>query len=284
MENFKTESLNIVKEFNITDEAEKSKNSFVLIAGPCVAESRELCLEVAERMLKTAAELNVTYVFKASFDKANRSSVTSPRGPGLKKGLSYLNEVKQKFNIPVVTDIHEVSQAAPAAETADIIQIPAYLCRQTDLLLAAGNTGKTVNIKKGQFMAPEDMKGAVDKVKSTGNEKIMLTERGTSFGYHNLVVDMRSLITMRNLGVKVVFDATHSVQLPGGLGNASGGQREFVKPLACAAASVGIDALFMEVHPNPEKSLSDGPNSVNFTMAEDILKAVLAHSRICRGV
>ena len=273
-----------MKEFNITDKSANSESRFVLIAGPCVAESMELCIEVAEKMQQITSALNITYVFKASFDKANRSSVNSPRGPGLKQGLSYLDAVKQKLNLPVVTDIHETAQVKEVSEIADILQIPAYLCRQTDLLVAAGNTGKTVNIKKGQFMAPEDMKGAVDKVKSTGNNKIMLTERGTSFGYHNLVVDMRSLITMKELGVKVVFDATHSVQLPGGLGNASGGQREFVKPLACAAAATGIDALFMEVHPNPEKSLSDGPNSVNFEMAEDILKSVLSHSAIQQGV
>jgi len=266
-----------VKKFNITEKLVIGEG-LVLIAGPCVAESRDLCLEIAEQMISMAAELNVPYIFKASFDKANRSSANSPRGPGMKKGLSFLQEVKKTFNIPVVTDVHETDQVQEVAEVADILQIPAYLCRQTDLLTAAGNSGKTVNVKKGQFMAPEDMKGAVNKIKNTGNEKIILTERGSSFGYHNLVVDMRSLVVMRNLGVPVVFDATHSVQLPGGLGNASGGQREFVKPLAVAAAAVGVDALFLEVHPNPENALSDGPNSVDYKMADNILKSVVAHS------
>ena len=259
--------------FHITDNLEVG-NGLVIIAGPCVAESPELCLQIAGKMVEICANAGLKYVFKASFDKANRSSGNSFRGPGINEGLDILAAVKEKFNIPVLTDAHEVGQIKQIAEVADIIQIPAFLCRQTDLLIAAGETGVTVNIKKGQFMAPEDMKGAVDKVQATGNDKIMLTERGTSFGYHNLVVDMRSLVTMRELGVPVVFDATHSVQLPGGLGTASGGQRQFVKPLSKAAAAIGIDALFLEVHPDPDNALSDGPNSVDFAAAAEILKEI----------
>lgn len=260
--------------FHITDNIEVGRR-LVLIAGPCVAESPEICLQIADKMAAITADLGIPYVFKASFDKANRSSGNSFRGPGIHEGLDILNSVKEKLNLPVLTDAHEVAQIPEIAQVADIIQIPAFLCRQTDLLIAAGNSGRTVNIKKGQFMAPEDMKGAVEKVRLTGNEKIMLTERGTSFGYHNLVVDMRSLVTMRELGVPVVFDATHSVQLPGGLGNASGGQRQFVKPLTKAAAAVGIDALFLEVHPDPDNALSDGPNSVDFNLAKEILQEII---------
>ena len=245
-----------------------------LLGGPCTAESEQLCLEVAEYLTGLCAELGVQYVFKASFDKANRSSGASRRGPGMREGLKFLAAVKERFHVPVVTDIHESCEAAPVAEVADILQIPAFLCRQTDLLVAAGKTGRPVNIKKGQFMAPEDMLGAVEKVRAAGNSQVMLTERGSSFGYHNLVVDMRSLVTMRGFGVPVVFDATHSVQLPGGLGNASGGRREFVLPLARAAAAVGIDALFTEVHPRPDEAWSDGPNSLNFAQIRTALTQV----------
>lgn len=244
-----------------------------LLAGPCMAESQEICLEVASYLKKLCKKLDINYVFKASFDKANRSSGTSFRGPGFEAGLEMLSKVKNDFGIPVVTDVHEVSQVDQTAEVADILQIPAFLCRQTDLLVKAGKTGKVVNIKKGQFMAPEDMKGAVGKVKATGNNSVILTERGTTFGYHNLVVDMRSLVTMREFA-PVVFDATHSVQLPGGLGNASGGQRQFVQPLARAATAIGIDALFLEVHPDPDKALSDGPNSLDFNSAATVISEV----------
>lgn len=264
-----------MKKIKITERLEIG-GDLVLIAGPCVAESFEICCEIAEKMIEITSELGIPYIFKASFDKANRSSASSFRGPGLEKGLQILADIKDTYNVPVVTDIHETSQVKDVASVVDILQIPAYLCRQTDLLVACGETGLPVNIKKGQFMAPEDMKGAVDKVKSTGNEKVLLTERGTTFGYHNLVVDMRSLVIMRNMNVPVVFDATHSVQLPGGLGNASGGQREFVKPLTCAATAIGIDVLFLEVHPHPDKAMSDGPNSLDFEMTKDVLKAVLA--------
>ena len=247
-----------------------------LLGGPCTAESEKICLEIAEYLLDLCTELDIQYVFKASFDKANRSSGSSRRGPGMKEGLRYLAAVKERFNIPVVTDIHESIEAAPVAEVADILQIPAFLCRQTDLLVAAGKTMKPVNIKKGQFMSPEDMLGAVEKVRATGNNQVMLTERGSTFGYHNLVVDMRSLLTMRGFDVPVVFDATHSVQLPGGLGNASGGRKEFVQPLARAAAAVGIDVLFTEVHPRPAEAWSDGPNSLDFKQIRETLIQVKA--------
>lgn len=247
-----------------------------LLGGPCTAESEKICLEIAEYLLDLCNELDIQYIFKASFDKANRSCGSSRRGPGMTEGLKYLTSVKEHFHIPVVTDIHESCEAAPVAEVADVLQIPAFLCRQTDLLVAAGKTMKAVNIKKGQFMAPEDMLGAVEKVRSTGNNNVMLTERGTTFGYHNLVVDMRSLLTMRDFGVPVVFDATHSVQLPGGLGNASGGRKEFVQPLARAAAAIGIDALFTEVHPRPQEAWSDGPNSLDFKQIRETLLQVKA--------
>ena len=248
----------------------------VLLGGPCVAESEKLCLEIAEYLIGLCAELDIQYVFKASYDKANRSSISSKRGLGIDKGLAILKSVKEHFNVPVVTDVHESAEVARAAEVVDLLQIPAFLCRQTDLLVACGKTGLPVNIKKGQFMAPEDMAGVVDKVRSTGNDKIMLCERGSSFGYHNLVVDMRGLVTMRSMGVPVVFDATHSVQLPGGLGNASGGRKEFVLPLARAAAAVGIDALFTEVHPRPAEAWSDGPNSLDFAQVRETLIQVKA--------
>lgn len=248
--------------------------SLTVIAGPCMAESESICLETADFLSSLCRKLKVNYIFKASYDKANRTSGASRRGPGMEKGLEYLAAVRSKYGVPVITDVHESADVPSVAQAVDLLQIPAFLCRQTDLLLASGRSGLPVNIKKGQFMAPEDMAGAVEKVRSTGNEKIMLTERGTSFGYHNLVVDMRSLVTMRNMGVPVVFDATHSVQLPGGLGNASGGRRDFVYPLSRAAAAVGIDALFCEVHPDPEKALSDGPNSLDFALAEKVLSEV----------
>jgi len=258
----------------VNDKISIGAGPLTVIGGPCVAESMEICVQIAERMKEICAKLGLNYIFKASFDKANRSSVKSFRGEGMERGLEILSTVKKKFNLSALTDVHESSQAAQCAEVVDILQIPAFLCRQTDLLVACGETGKPVNIKKGQFMAPKDMAGAVEKVRSTGNNKVMLTERGTSFGYNNLVVDMRSLAIMREIGVPVIFDATHSVQLPGGLGNASGGQREFILPLARAAAAVGIDAIFMEVHPDPSRALSDGPNSLDFKAAEDLLTQI----------
>ena len=252
-----------------------------LIGGPCMAESLEVCMATAEFLTALCKKLDIQYIFKASYDKANRSSGNSRRGPGMKAGLEYLAAVKEKFGIPVLTDVHESTEVPEVAKVVDVLQIPAFLCRQTDLLQAAGKSGLPVNIKKGQFMAPEDMRGAVEKVRLTGNEQVMLTERGCSFGYHNLVVDFRSLPTMREFGVPVIFDATHSVQLPGGLGNASGGQREYIAPLARAAAAVGIDAIFCEVHPDPARALSDGPNSLDFATAEKILTKVKAIHDLC---
>ena len=254
---------------------------FTLIGGPCTAEGAELCCEVALFLKALCKKLDIQYIFKASYDKANRSSGSSRRGPGLKAGLEILAQVKEKYNVPVITDVHESAEVPEVAKVVDVLQIPAFLCRQTDLLLAAGKSGLPVNIKKGQFMAPEDMRGAVEKVRLAGNNQVMLTERGSSFGYHNLVVDFRSLPTMREFGVPVIFDATHSVQLPGGLGNASGGQREFIYPLARAAAAAGIDAIFCEIHPDPANALSDGPNSLDFETAEKILAKVKAIHDLC---
>jgi 2-dehydro-3-deoxyphosphooctonate aldolase (KDO 8-P synthase) len=241
-----------------------------LIAGPCVIESEQHVAFLSEAIANIAARVGMPYVFKASFDKANRSSVTSYRGPGLTEGLRILQTVRDR-GIPVLTDIHEPGQAEAVAQSADILQIPAFLCRQTDILIAAGNTGRVVNVKKGQFVAPQDMRQAAEKVASTGNHKIILTERGTSFGYHNLVVDMRGLTIMRNLGWPVIFDATHSVQLPGAAGTASGGQPEFIEPLASAAVAVGVDAVFLEVHEAPERALSDGTNALRMDKLEALL-------------
>ena len=247
-----------------------------LLAGPCVLESLERSLLIGRTVKEICGRLGINYVFKASFDKANRSSFHSFRGPGLEKGLSWLATIKEELDVPVVTDIHESYQAAPAAEVADILQIPAFLCRQTDLLHAAAQTGRVVNVKKGQFLAPDDMRNVVDKLHESGCDQLMLTERGASFGYHNLVVDMRSLPIMRSFGYPVVFDGTHSVQLPGGNGTSSSGNREYVEYLVRAAVGVGIDALFLEVHDNPEEALSDGANMVYLDKLEDLLKEALA--------
>ena len=246
-----------------------------LLAGPCVLESLERSLLIGRTVKEICGRLGINYVFKASFDKANRSSFHSFRGPGLEKGLAWLKTIKEELGVPVVTDIHESYQAAPAAEVADILQIPAFLCRQTDLLHAAAQTGRVVNVKKGQFLAPDDMRNVVDKLHESGCDQLMLTERGASFGYHNLVVDMRSLPIMRSFGYPVVFDGTHSVQLPGGNGTSSSGNREYVEHLVRAAVGVGIDALFLEVHDNPEEALSDGANMVYLDKLEDLLKEAL---------
>ncbi len=247
----------------------------LLIGGPCVLESEDLAREVAETMVEICSRLGISYVFKASFDKANRTSLSSYRGPGLKKGLSTLAKLRQELQLPVISDIHDASQVEAAAEVLDIIQIPAFLCRQTDLLTAAARTGKAINVKKGQFVSPWDMKNVVDKMRGAGGKKIILVERGASFGYNNLVVDMRSLPIMRSLGCPVIFDATHSVQLPGGSGGVSGGQREFIEPLAKAATAAGIDGLFMEIHPDPDKALCDGPNSIPLDDIEELLKKIV---------
>jgi 2-dehydro-3-deoxyphosphooctonate aldolase (KDO 8-P synthase) len=234
----------------------------VMIAGPCVIESASATLEIARALQEIARELSLPLIFKASYDKANRTSVTSFRGPGLRAGLEILARVKAEVGLPVLSDVHQVAEVAPAAAVLDVLQIPAFLCRQTDLVVAAAKTGKAVNIKKGQFLAPWDMRAVVEKARSTGNEKIILTERGASFGYNNLVVDFRSLPLMRGLGCPVVLDVTHSVQLPGGQGTCSGGQREFIPHLARAGVAVGVDGLFMEVHPDPDQARCDGPNSL----------------------
>lgn len=247
----------------------------LLMAGPCVLESEEVAWQVAGEMQLICRNLGITYVFKASFDKANRTSLNAFRGPGLEKGLRLLSRIRQEIGVPVVSDVHDVSQVEAAAEILDVIQIPAFLCRQTDLLVAAANSGKVVNVKKGQFVSPWDMKYAVEKVKESGNNRILLTERGASFGYNNLVVDMRSFPVMRSLGCPVIYDATHSVQLPGGAGGSSGGQREFIPPLARAAIAAGVDGLFMEVHPDPAKAKCDGPNSWPLDRTEWLLRQLL---------
>jgi 2-dehydro-3-deoxyphosphooctonate aldolase (KDO 8-P synthase) len=247
-----------------------------LIGGPCVIEGGDFTLKMAEEIAKVCDRLGISFIFKSSFDKANRTSVNSFRGQSLESGLQILQRVKQEVGVPVLTDIHESYQASLVAEVADVLQIPAFLCRQTDLLLAAAATGKVVNVKKGQFLAPWDMKNVVRKLESGGTKRILLTERGTSFGYNTLVVDFRSLPQMRELGYPVVFDATHSVQMPGGQGEKSGGQRQFIPYLARAAAAIGIDALFMEIHENPDIALSDGPNMIPLADLETLLKQVLS--------
>ena len=247
----------------------------LLIAGPCVLESEALAREVASALKEIAERLSVSLVFKSSFDKANRTSLDSFRGPGLEDGLKILADIRQDYQVPVVSDIHESHQVAAASDVLDMLQIPAFLCRQTDLLVAAAKTNKAINLKKGQFVSPWDMENAVNKIKASGNTNLLLCERGFSLGYNNLVVDMRSLPVMRSLGCPVIFDATHSVQLPGGAGGSSGGQREFVPPLARAAVAAGLDGIFMEVHPQPEKALCDGPNSMPLDQVESLLKTLL---------
>jgi 2-dehydro-3-deoxyphosphooctonate aldolase (KDO 8-P synthase) len=254
-----------------------------VIAGPCVIESRESALQHATALKEKADRVGVPYIFKSSYDKANRSSVGSFRGPGLKKGLEILAEVKKQVGVPVLTDVHEIDQVGPVKEVADILQIPAFLCRQTDFVIAVANSGKIVNVKKGQFLAPWDMRNVVEKIRSTGNEQILLTERGVSFGYNNLVSDMRSLVVMRELGYPVVFDATHSLQLPGGLGDASGGERRYIPALARAGVAAGIDALFMEVHQDPDHALSDGPNSLDLKDFEKLLQTVKIIDGLTKG-
>ena len=248
---------------------------FVLIAGPCVIEGRQMTLRIAKALKEITGQLKIPLIFKASYDKANRTSIRSFRGPGWAEGLDVLAEVRREFNVPVLSDVHNPREIEQAAEVLDVLQIPAFLCRQTDLLLEAGRTGKPVNIKKGQFLAPWDMAQVVKKVESTGNRNILLTERGTSFGYNTLVSDFRSLSIMRKTGYPVVFDATHSVQQPGGLATASGGQSEYIPLLSCAAVAAGCDAIFMEVHPHPAKALSDGPNMLPL----DVLKKLLIDLR-----
>ncbi len=254
-----------------------------LIAGPCVIESRKMALDLAARLSSLASRLGVAYVFKASFDKANRTSVDSFRGPGIDKGLDILAEVRERFGIPVLTDVHEPWQCARVAQVCDVLQIPAFLARQTDLVVAAGETGAVVNVKKGQFMAPEDMAQVIRKIESTGNRRIVLCERGASFGYRNLVADMRSLLIMRELGYPVVMDATHSVQRPGGLGTGSGGDGRFAPALARAAVATGVDGVFMETHMDPRKALSDAANAIAFRDVEGLWRTLIAIHGIVSG-
>ncbi|MDR0996850.1 MAG: 3-deoxy-8-phosphooctulonate synthase [Zoogloeaceae bacterium] len=258
---------------------------FFLIAGPCTAESLELCVEVAGQMKEICARLSIPYIFKASYDKANRTSGTSPRGPGLDAGLKLLAEVRRQVGVPILTDVHTEGEIPAVAAVADVLQTPAFLCRQTDFIHAVAASGKPVNIKKGQFLAPADMKNVVAKAREAngGADNLMVCERGACFGYNNLVSDMRSLAIMRDTGCPVVFDATHSVQLPGGQGGSSGGQREFVPVLARAAIAVGIAGLFMETHPNPEKALSDGPNSWPLAKMEALLSTLVALDRAVKA-
>lgn len=257
-------------------------NPPVMIAGPCVIENEDTTFFTAEKLKEICNNAGLPFIFKVSYDKANRTSVSSFRGPGIDKGLRVLSDVKSKFNIPVISDIHSIEEIMPASEALDALQIPAFLCRQTDLILAASKTGKPVNIKKGQFLAPWDVKNIIEKFISTGNHNLFITERGTSFGYNNLVVDFRAFPIMRSFGYPVVFDVTHSLQLPGGQGGSSGGQREFAWPLARAAVAVGVDGLFMEVHPEPDKALCDGPNMMRLDDVEKMLKTIKAIHQILK--
>ena len=252
-----------------------TRKRLTLIAGPCVIENEKLCVQVAAVMLKTCDKLGINYLFKASFDKANRSSGSSFRGPGLKDGLEILAKIRARFDVPIVTDVHTEEQVNLAAEVVDVLQIPAFLCRQTDLIVAATRTGKIVNVKKGQFLAPQDMGQLVKKVTEAGGKKLLLTERGTTFGYNNLVADMRSIPIMQQFGCPVIFDATHSVQLPGAGGNCSGGQREYAPLLAKCALAAGADGLFIETHPDPDKALSDGPNMIPLAQMQKVLTDLL---------
>ncbi|GAB6137339.1 3-deoxy-8-phosphooctulonate synthase [Halanaerobaculum tunisiense] len=271
-------------EVRLNDEIKFGANHpFVLLAGPCVMESEDHVLRMAEKLQQITAKLGIPYVFKSSYDKANRSSIDSYRGPGLERGLEILQRVKDEFDLPVLSDVHSVEEAQIAGEVLDIVQIPAFLSRQTDLVTAVGETGQVVNVKKGQFLAPWDIDQVVEKIESTGNQRILLTERGASFGYNNLVVDMRSLPRMKDTGYPVVFDATHSVQLPGGAGDASTGEREYVPYLTRAALGAGVDSIFMEVHDKPEEALCDGPNMVRLENLEELLKQAQKIDQVVKG-
>ena len=255
----------------------------VLIAGPCVIETERRTLAIAAKLCSITRQAGLPFIFKASYDKANRSSIRSYRGPGLEEGLRILQKVKDTCNVPVVTDVHTVEEACRAAKIVDMLQVPAFLCRQTDLLVACAATGLPVNVKKGQFLAPEDMGNIIEKIESKHNHRILLTERGSSFGYHNLVVDMRSMYTMKLTGYPVVFDATHAVQQPGGRGLTTGGRREFIKPLAMAATALGIAGLFLEVHPDPSRALSDGPNSYALRELPVFLNEIVRLDRLIKS-
>ena len=272
-----------VKEVRVGPVIIGGRRPFVLIAGPCVIESEELCLETAGFLADLTRSLGMPLIFKSSYDKANRSSLTSYRGPGLTEGLEILGRVKRQLKVPVLSDVHDFAEVGAAAQVLDCLQIPAFLCRQTDFVLAVAGSGKPVNVKKGQFLAPWDVPNVVEKIRSTGNTDILLTERGASFGYNNLIADMRSLVIMRETGYPVVFDVTHSLQLPGGKGTSSGGEREFVAPLARAAVAVGIDGLFMEVHPDPPSALCDGPNSQPLDRLKPLLEQLAAIDRLVKN-
>lgn len=262
-----------IKPFHVGD-VTFGDGRLVIIAGPCIIESEEHALMLARECSRRARDAGLGYVYKASFDKANRSSHESFRGRGMERGLEVLSMIKREVGVPVLTDVHDTSQVERVAEVADVLQIPAFLCRQTDLVVAAAQTGRALNVKKGQFLAPEDARNIVEKARAAGCEKLLLTERGASFGYHNLVVDMRSFPIMRRFGVPVVFDVTHSLQLPGGLGNATGGQSEYIEPLARAGVACGVDAVFMEVHEEPARALSDGPNALPLARMDALLRAL----------
>ena len=274
-----THKINVLNRFDIG-----GKNRFVLIAGPCAIETEEMTMEVASALKEICEELHIHLIFKSSYDKANRSSVRSPRGVGIEKGLQILQRVKTELNLPIITDVHESWQCAEVAKVADMLQIPAFLSRQTDLLVAAAKTGKIVNVKKGQFMAPWDMKNVIDKLRDSGNDNILLCERGSSFGYNNLVVDMTGLVEMRSYGFPVVFDATHSVQKPGGQGTTTGGNREMVPYLMNAALAIGVDAIFAEVHPDPDHAFSDGPNQIYLSDIREILIQAIAFDNITKNI
>ena len=259
------------------------QNPLALIAGPCVIESEKIAMEIAEKLKRITTDLHVPFIFKASYDKANRTSIKSFRGPGLNDGLKILQKIKTELDLPVLSDVHKEEEIDPAAEVLDILQIPAFLCRQTDLLVKAAQTGKPINVKKGQFLAPWDMKNVVVKLEESGNSNILLTERGATFGYNNLVVDMRSLVLMREHGYPVIFDATHSLQQPGGQGMTSGGQSEMVPDLARGAVAVGCDALFMEIHTDPSKALSDGPNMLQIDLLPELLEQLVTLDQVVKG-
>ena len=275
--------MNDIKRIKLRD-FEIGGDKLTILAGPCAIESQEILEETAAGLKEITRDLGINFVFKSSFDKANRSSLTSYRGPGMEKGLKMLQAVKEKYDLPIVTDIHEPRQAQAVAEVADILQIPAFLCRQTDLLVAAGRTNKIINIKKGQFLAPEQMKSLIKKVEDSGNTNILVTDRGTTFGYNNLVVDFRGISIMQQYGYPVVFDATHSVQLPGANGTSSGGDRRFVPLLAKAAVAAGVNVLFFEIHPDPEKALCDGPNMVALKDAKELFSMCNKIYKLVRGI
>lgn len=264
----------MTREIIIGDTKLGGSNPLFIIAGPCVIENEDIVFYTAQRLKEICASLGLSLLFKSSYDKANRTSLSSFRGPGIEKGLKILSDVRSRFNVPVISDVHSIEEIKCASQVLDALQVPAFLSRQTDLILSASLTGKPVNIKKGQFLAPWDVKNIIDKFTSTGNQNLFITERGTSFGYNNLVVDFRGLSIMRSFGYPVLFDVTHSLQLPGGKGSSSAGQREFAEPLARAAVAVGVDGLFMEVHPEPDRALCDGPNMVAIDRVFDLLKAV----------